>query len=95
MMPPARHQEHHIVRDYALVIIVVCFLAVPWIIFNEVVMRVGNVGFGIVGRTGAAADIINFIILIYRIIPIGMILGVFVWCFMRAVKKEPYYQFAG
>ncbi len=26
---------------------------------------------------------------------IGMILGVFVWCFLRAVRKEPYSQYVG
>lgn len=95
MMPPTQYQESSVIRDYALVIIFVCTLAVLWIIFNEVVMKVGNATFDIVGTTGIAADLVNFIILIYRMIPIGMIIGVFVWCFLRAVKKEPYQQFVG
>jgi len=44
---------------------------------------------------GTAADLVNFIILIYRLIPIGMVIGVFIWCFMRAVRREPYSQFVG
>lgn len=93
MMPPQYHQESNIVKDYALVIIFVSMLAALWIILNEVVMNVGNVGLDMV--TGTAADIINFLILIWRVTPIAMVLGVFVWCFLRAVRREPYQQYVG
>jgi len=56
-------------------------------------MKVGNVGLGMVA--GTAADIINFLILIWRVTPIAMILGVFLWCFLRAVRREPYQQQVG
>jgi len=93
MMSPHRYEESKIVRDYALVIIFVCMLAALWIIFNEAVMGVGNIALDMVN--GTAADLVNFIILIYRLIPIGMVIGVFIWCFMRAVRREPYSQFVG
>lgn len=92
MMPPQR-QEHSIVHDYALAIIFVHLVAIFFIILNEVVMKVGNVGLGMVA--GVAADLINFLILVWRITPIGMILGVWVWVFLRAVRKEPYSQYVG
>jgi len=94
MMPP-QYQEHSVVHDYALAIIFVHFVAVFFIILNEVVMKVGNIGLGMVGTTGIAADLINFLILIWRIVPIGMILGVWLWVFLRAVRKEPYSQYVG
>lgn len=93
MMPPQRYQESNIVKDYALVIIFVSLLASLWIILNEVVMNVGNVGLDMVA--GTAADIINFLILIWRVTPIAMVLGVFIWCFLRAVRREPYQQYVG
>jgi len=92
MMQPQR-QEHSIVHEYALVIIFVHVVAIFFIILNEVVMKVGNVGLGMV--SGIAADLINFLILIWRITPIGMILGIWVWVFLRAVRKEPYSQYVG
>ena len=94
-MMPSQYQESNIVKDYALLIIFVCVLASLWIILNEVVMKVGNVAVDIVGTTGIAADLVNFLILIYRIVPIGMVLGVFLYVFLRAVRKEPYSQFVG
>lgn len=89
------YHESNIVKDYALVIIFVCLVAVLWIIFNEVVMKVGNAAFDIVGTTGIAANLLNFLILIYRVTPIAMILGVFVWVFLRAVRREPFQQQVG
>lgn len=88
MMPPSQYQESSIIRDYALVIIFVSMLAVFFIILNEVVLKLGNVGLGMV--TGQAAELINFLILIWRVTPIMMVLGVFVWVFLRAVRREPY-----
>lgn len=82
-----------IIRDYALVIIFVGLLCAFWVIMNEVVMKVGNVGLSMVSGTGA--EIINFLILIYRITPIALVLAVFVWCFLRAVRREPYQQYVG
>jgi len=89
------YQSSNIIKDYALVIIFVCLVAVLWIIFNEVVMKMGNAAFDIVGTTGTPADLLNFLILIYRATPIAMVLGVFVWCFLRAVRQEPYKQQIG
>jgi len=91
MMPYPQQQGSNIVKEYALVIIFVSVLAVIWIIMNEVVMNVGGVGLDMV--SGTATDILNFIILIYRIIPIAMIIGVFIWCFLRATRREPFQQF--
>lgn len=92
MMPVHPYQqESNIIKDYALVLIFVSIVATLWIIFNEVVMKLGNVTLNMV--SGTAADLVYFIILIYRITPIGMVLGVFIWCFLRAVRKEPYTQF--
>jgi len=93
MLPPSQYQESNIVKDYGLVIVFVCLVAVFFIILNEVIMKVGNVGLGMVA--GTAADIINFLILIWRVTPIAMILGVFLWCFLRAVRREPYQQQVG
>jgi hypothetical protein len=81
------------VKDYALVIIFVAMLAVLWIILNEVVMGVGNVALDMVD--GTAADLVNFLITIYRLFPIAMVLGVFAWCFMRAFRREPFQQYGG
>ncbi len=93
-MMPSRYEEgSSILKDYALVIIFVHFVAVLWIILNEAVMGIGNVGLDMV--EGTATDLINFLILIWRIIPIGMIIGVWVWVFLRAVRREPYQQYAG
>lgn len=91
MMPYPQEQRSNIVKEYALVIIFVSVLAVIWIIMNEVVMNVGGVGLDMV--SGTATDILNFIILVYRIIPIVMIIGVFIWCFLRATRREPFQQF--
>lgn len=88
-----QYEQNSIVKDYALVIIFVHLVAVLWIILNEVVMGVGNVGLDMVA--GTAADLINFLILIWRVTPIGMILGVWVWVFLRAVRREPYQQQIG
>lgn len=87
------YQGSNIIKDYALVIIFVCMVAVFFIILNEVVMKLGNVGLGMV--SGQAANIINFLILIWRVTPIMMVLGVFVWVFLRAVRREPYQQQIG
>jgi len=84
-----------IIRDYALVIISVHVVAFLWIIFNEAVMGVGNAALDLVGTTGTAADLVNFLILIYRMIPIGLIIGIWVWVFLRATKREPYQQYVG
>ena len=87
------HQESSILKDYALVIIFVHFVAALWIILNEAVVGVANVGLDLVA--GTAADIINFLVLIYRIVPIGMIIGIWIYVFVRAVKREPYQQWVG
>ena len=91
-MMPSSYQEESILKQYALAIIFVHVLAMVWILLNEAVMGIGNAAFDMVGTTGQAADMINFLILIYRVIPIGMIIGVWVWIFLRAAKREPYYQ---
>ena len=93
MMPSRYEESSSILKDYALVIIFVHLLAVFWIIFNEVVMKLGNVGLGMV--SGVGADLINFLILIWRVVPIAMVLGIWVFVFVRAVKREPYQQYAG
>lgn len=90
---PQQYRGSNIITDYALVIIFVCMLAVFFIILNEVVLKIGNVGLDMV--SGQATTIINFLILIWRVTPIMMILGVFVWCFLRAVRREPYQQQIG
>ena len=91
---PVPYQERtDILRDYALVIIFVCVLAFVWVIFNEVVMNVGNTAISLVGETGVPSDLIHFIITIYRIVPIGMVIGVFLWVFLRATRKEPYQEY--
>lgn len=92
-MMPQQYQGGSILKDYALVIIFVHLTAALWIILNEAVMGLGNVGLDMVSGTGA--DILNFLILIWRVIPIGMILGVWVWVFLRAVRREPYQQYVG
>ena len=94
MYPVPEEEKTSILRDYALVIVFVCFLAFIWVIFNEVVMHMGNLTLEMVGNTGTPANIVNFIILIYRMTPIGMVLGVFLWVFLRAVKREPYREYA-
>ena len=86
-------QESNILKDYALAIIFVHFTAVLWIILNEVVMKVGNVALDMVA--GTAADLINFLILIWRVFPIGMIIGVWIWVFLRAARREPYQLWIG
>lgn len=87
------YQGSNIIKDYALVIIFVCMVAVFFIILNEVVLKIGNAGLGMV--SGQAAELINFLILIWRVTPIMMVLGVFVWVFLRAVRREPYQQQIG
>jgi len=91
-MQPYR-TESSIIKDYALAIIFVHVVAALWIILNEVVMGVGNAALDMVA--GTAAGMINFLILIYRVIPIGMILGCWLWVFLRAVRREPYQQYVG
>ena len=93
MMPPSQYEESSIVKDYAKVIIFVCMLATLWIAFNECVMKIGNITLGMV--SGIAADLVNFLILIWRITPIGMVIGVFIWVFLRAVRREPYQRYVG
>jgi len=84
-------QNSNILKDYALAIIFIHMIAVLWIILNEAVMGIGNVALDMVA--GTAADMVNFLILIYRIIPIGMIIGTWTWVFLRAVRREPYQQY--
>jgi len=73
--------------------IVVVIIAALWVIFNEVVMGVGNVAIDMVEGTGE--DLANFLILIYRITPIFMVIAVWAWALMRAFKREPFEQFGG
>ena len=94
MYPVPQQDRTSILRDYALVIVFVCFLAFFWVVFNEVVVRVGDVTLEMVGNTGTPATLVNFITQVYRIAPIGMVIGVFLWVFLRATKKEPYREYA-
>lgn len=86
-------QESSIARDYIMVVVVVCAVCAIWIIANEFVLKIGNIALDITG--GPATAILNFIILSWRLAPIIIIIGVFVWAFMRAFKREPYEIYTG
>jgi len=85
--------QRGIVEDYVLVTIVVVIVSVCWIIGNEVVLKIGNMGLELV--EGSAAALINTLILFWRIAPVILIIGVLVWAVARAFKKEPYAQYTG
>ena len=85
--------QRGIVEDYVLVTIVVVIVSVCWIIGNEVVLKIGNMGLELV--EGSAAALINTLILFWRIAPVILIIGVLVWAVARAFKKEPYIQYTG
>jgi uncharacterized BrkB/YihY/UPF0761 family membrane protein len=81
------------IREYITALIVVTMIAVFWVIMNEVVMGVGSVTIDMV--EGTAEDLAYTLIDIYRITPIAMVIAVWVWCFYRAFKREPFEQFGG
>jgi len=95
MFPREQFESRNPIREYVFAIAIVHIIAVIWILFNEVVMSVSDVAFDFVGTTGTPADIVNWLITIYRIIPIMMIIAVWVWAFMRAFRKEAFEQFGG
>lgn len=93
MFQPQQIQDTNPIRGYVLAMVVVVMIAVLWVIMNEAVMGVGNVALDMV--EGIGADMVNFLILIYRVTPIFMIIAVWAWCFYRAFKREPFEQFGG
>lgn len=93
MLPPQQVQEQNPIREYIMALTVVTFIAVFWVLMNEVVMGLGSVAIDMV--EGTAEDIVYTLISIYRITPIAMVIAVWVWCFYRAFKREPFEQFGG
>lgn len=91
--PQQQIQQSNPIRDYVFAMVAVVIIAILWIVFNEAVMGIADVGLGMV--TGTGADMINFLIAIYRITPIFMIVAVWLYCFFRAFKREPFEQFVG
>lgn len=94
MYPQPPEPRRSIVEDYALVVIFVSIICFIWIIFNEVVIKVADIAAGYTTSEGAA--ILNFIVLIWRILPVALIIGIWAWAFMRAFRgREPYQQYGG
>lgn len=93
MIPVQQIQSRNPIREYIMALVVVTMIAVFWVIMNEAVMGVGNVAIDMV--EGTAEDLVNTLISIYRITPIAMVIGVWIWCFYRAFKREPFEEFGG
>lgn len=91
MFPIQQIQESNPIREYIVAMVLVVFIGILWVIFNELIMGVGNVAIGMVD--GTALELVNFLILIYRITPIFMIIAVWTWAFFRAFAREPFEQF--
>lgn len=98
--------ERGIIRDFMIVVIIVSFVCVLWIIFNECVMSLGDIGIeqtenchidnpDFPDPASSAKGIIDFLVLVWRVLPVALILGVWAWGIMRAFKHEPYTQYPG
>ena len=76
------------------ILVVVCLVCGLWIVFNEVVIKMANIG-TVCAAGGPGAEIMNWLIMFWRILSVGIIIGVSAWAFMRAIKKESYAQYTG
>jgi len=92
---PQERFEGNPIREYVFAIAIVHVISVVWILFNEVVMSVESIASDLVNGYGIAVELLGWLVTIYRIIPIIMIVGVWVWAFLRAFKREPYTEFGG
>ena len=90
-MYPAPPRQRGITEDYILVVVVVSLLCFLWILFNEVVMKFSNIAIPYAGTQGG--EIIGWIIMFWRIMPVITFIGVLVWAVMRSTKKEPFSEY--
>jgi len=88
---PAPPRQKSIVEDYVLVVVVVSLLCGLWIIMNEVVMKFSNIATNYAGAQGG--EIIGWIITFWRVMPVGVFVGVLVWAVMRSTRREPFSQY--
>lgn len=96
--------ERGIIRDFMLVVIVVTLVCVLWIVFNEAVWQLSDMAItqtenlhidnsDFPDPASSAKAVIDFAVLIWRVLPVAIIIGVWAWGLMRAFKYEPYTQY--
>jgi hypothetical protein len=74
------------------ILVVVCLVCGLWIVFNEAVIKMANIG-TVCAAGEPRAEIMSWLIMFWRILSVGIIIGVLAWAFMRAVKKGSYAQY--
>lgn len=98
--------ERGIIRDYMIVVIVVSFVCVLWVCMNEIVWQLSDIAITQTENlhidnsefpdpASSAKGIIDFLVLIWRVLPVVIILGVWAWALDRSFKHEPYTQYPG
>ena len=87
-MRSLRNDQRGLVFAYIMVLAVVLGVAIMWIIFNEVVLHLGD----IVETYGSASgkDVWAVIVLCWRALPFILIIGAILWAILRATREEPY-----
>lgn len=96
--------ERGIIRDFMIVVVVVSFVCALWICTNEIVLQLGDIGIeqtenlhidnpDFPDPASSAKGIIDFLVLVWRVLPVALIIGVWAWGIMRAFKHEPYTQY--
>lgn len=83
--------QRGLVFAYITVLGVVVGIGVCWIIFNEVVIHIGDVVETL--GTSQGIDIWHLIVFLWRILPVVLILGAFLWAILLATREEPYRRY--
>ena len=88
-----QYRQKSIVEEYAWAIGGIAITIFLWLILNEPVMKLINAAVPLSAAQGV--QLLGFIVLVWRIWPIGMVGGILVWMIMRGAKGKESLEWVG